>query len=138
MVYYSVSRYNEDMFLVGMLSWWYGDGWRQRVHMIRSRLAVSSDYFSLGLLIMTLFAPYRQISAGGVSGSFAVQVRAFFDRSISRLVGAFIRTFVLLFGCIVILFQALFGGIVLLLWMIIPAFPVIGLLLYVLGWVPAW
>ena len=52
------------MFIVGLLGWWYGAGWRERARMIIERLAKAYDFFSLDLLIKTLFAPFRQISAG--------------------------------------------------------------------------
>lgn len=138
MVYYSVSRYNEDMFLMGILSWWYGDGWKQRVGMIGGRIASISDYFSIGLLASTLFSPYRQISAGKVSGSLSVQLHAFVDRLISRVIGAIVRSFMIILGLIVISFQALCGLVVLIFWAIIPLFPVMGLLAAVIGWVPKW
>ncbi len=138
MVYYSLNGYNEDMFLVGILSWWYGDGWRQRYDLIFSRLARISDYFSIGLLLSTLFAPYRQISAGNVSGSIGVQARAFIDRLISRFVGLFMRLFMVIFGLIALTFQVITGGIVLIFWMLIPAFPLVGLILFAIGWTPTW
>lgn len=133
MVYYNVSRYNEDMFLVGILSWWYGDGWRQRVQMIGSRIARTSDFFSIGLLASTLFAPFRQISAGKVNGPLGLQMRAMFDRLISRLIGAFVRSFMIIAGLIIISVQAICGGIVLAFWAVIPTFPIAGLLLMVIG-----
>ena len=138
MVYYNLSRYNEDMFLVGILSWWYGDGWKQRLQLIKGRLIRSSDYFSIGQLSSTLFAPYRQISAGGVSGPIGVQLRASIDRLISRIVGMFVRLFVLIFGIIAIGLQAIVGTVTLIFWMIVPIFPVIGLIVFVIGWLPKW
>lgn len=138
MVYYSLNGYNEDMFLVGILSWWYGDGWRQRYSLIISRLARISDYFSIGLLLSTLFAPYRQISAGSVKGSAGVQLRAFIDRLISRFVGLFVRLFMVIFGLIALAFQIVASSIVLLFWLLIPAFPLVGLILFAIGWAPTW
>lgn len=126
------------MFLMGILSWWYGDGWKQRVGMIGGRIASISDYFSIGLLASTLFSPYRQISAGKVSGSLSVQLHAFVDRLISRVIGAIVRSFMIILGLIVISFQALCGLVVLIFWAIIPLFPVMGLLAAVIGWVPKW
>jgi hypothetical protein len=138
MVYYSLNSYNEAMFLVGILSWWYGDGWRQRYNLIISRLARISDYFSIGLLLSTLFAPYKQISASGVKGPIGVQLRAFIDRLISRFVGLFMRLFMVIFGLIAIIFQTIAGSILLLFWPLIPVFPVLGLILFAIGWAPAW
>lgn len=124
------------MFLVGILSWWYGNGWLSRIQLIKERLATSADYFSVGLLASTLFAPFRQISAGRVSGPIGDQIRAFFDRLISRIVGGFVRTFMIVFGLVAMFIQAVFGGIVLLLWLILPLLPAVGLIATVLGWVP--
>ena len=126
------------MFLAGILSWWYGNGWLGRVQMIKDRLAASADFFSIGLLASTLFAPFRQISAGNVVGPIGDQIRAFFDRLISRTIGAFVRTSVIIFGLIVMSLQAIFGLIVLVSWLIIPLLPIIGLIMMVIGRTPQW
>jgi hypothetical protein len=126
------------MFLVGILTWWYGNGWRGRAMMVGERIASTNDYFSVGLLLSTLFSPFRQISAGSVDGPFAVQLRAMVDKLISRIIGAIVRSFMIVFGLIIICLQTVFGGIVLVLWAVIPIFPVIGLVMMVIGWVPSW
>jgi len=126
------------MFLVGILSWWYGNGWVARIQATKDRLASSADFFSLGLLVSTIFAPFRQISAGKVSGSIGDQMRAFLDRTISRFVGAAVRIFMIIFGLITMFFQIIFGIIVIIVWPIIPLFIVIGLIMTVIGWVPQW
>ena len=136
MVYYNVSSYNSDMFLAGILSWWYGSGWLSRVQMIKNRLVASIDFFSIELLASTLFAPFRQISAGAVVGPIGDQIRAFFDRLLSRVIGSFVRTFMIMFGLVAMFLQAVFGIFVLLFWLIIPLLPVIGLIMMVIGWVP--
>ena len=106
--------------------------------MIKDRLAASADFFSIGLLASTLFAPFRQISAGNVVGPIGDQIRAFFDRLISRTIGAFVRTSVIIFGLVVMSLQAIFGLIVLVSWLIIPLLPIIGLIMTVIGWTPQW
>lgn len=126
------------MFLVGILSWWYGDGWLSRIKIMKERLASSSDYFSVGLLAMTIFAPFRQISAGTVGGSLSTKWHAFIDRTISRLVGAVVRIGMIIMGLFVMLFQIIFGIIYIVVWPIIPFCIVIGLILMVIGWVPQW
>jgi hypothetical protein len=126
------------MFLMGMFSWWYTEGWRARVRITRERLIASTDYFSIGLLITSLFAPFRQISAGQVDGPIADRMRAFADRSISRLVGSIVRSGMILSGLVVMLFQSLFGAIEIAVWPVIPFFPVIGLIMMIIGWVPRW
>lgn len=129
-------RYNKDMFIVGILSWWYGAGWKQRLMMLRERLVSTADYFSIDLLLKTLFSPYRQISAGQVKGSINVQMRAFFDQLISRIIGAIIRTFMIVFGAVTMLIQSVLGGTLLVVWGVIPFLPIVGVVLFMMGWMP--
>jgi hypothetical protein len=126
------------MFLVGIISWWYGSGWKAQLKRVHDRLATTAGYFSIGQLFATFFSPFRQISAGNVSGSISVQMRAFFDKTLSRVIGAIVRLFTVFAGLIIMLFQAFFELIVLIIWLLLPAFPVIGLIFFVIGWAPKW
>jgi hypothetical protein len=124
------------MFILGILSWWYGAGWRQRVTMLREKIASTMDYFSIDLLAKTLFSPFRQISAGKVQGPLGVQMRAFADRIISRVIGGMIRSFMIIIGIVAILLYSIIGSVFVILWAVIPLLPVVGLVLFVSGWVP--
>lgn len=126
------------MFLANILYWWYGGGWLGRVQLLKSRLVASADFFSIDLLASTLFAPYRQISAGSVDGPIGVKVQAFFDKLLSRFIGAIVRSLMVIFGVVAMFLQLLVGLIILGFWLILPLFPVIGLIMMVLGWVPRW
>jgi hypothetical protein len=119
---------------VGLLSWWYGDGFRARIHIIKDRLASSADFFSLGLLINTLFNPFRQISATKVdTGTLSDRMRGWLDRSLSRFIGAFMRLIMIFLGVIVMSIQAVFGLIVLLVWLFTPLMPAACLIAIVIG-----
>lgn len=124
------------MFIVGILSWWYGAGWRQRFAMLRERLATTVDYFSIDLLATTLFAPFRQISAGQVNGPLGVKFRAFLDRIISRSIGAMVRSTMIIIGVAAILLHSTIGFVTLIIWVILPILPLVGFWLYVTGWLP--
>ncbi|MBC7564926.1 hypothetical protein H7100_01690 [Candidatus Saccharibacteria bacterium] len=126
------------MFLVGIISWWYGSGWKGQLRRVRDRLVATLGYFSIGQLFVTLFSPFRQISASGVNGSATVQLRAFFDKTLSRVIGAVVRLFTILAGIVIMLFQFIFECIILVIWLLLPAFPVIGFILFAIGWVPKW
>lgn len=125
------------MFLVGLIQWWYTRGWRDQLLASRRRIAATADFFSLSTLAMTLFAPYRQISAGSVRGSVAVQLRAFFDKTISRLIGAIVRLTTILSGSVVIVIQLGIELIVAVMWPLWPLLPIVGLIAFAIGWVPA-
>ena len=124
------------MFIVGILSWWYTAGWKQRFQALTERLLSTADYFSIDLLLKTLFAPYRQISAGQVRGPIGVQLRAFFDQLLSRIIGAIIRTFMIIIGLVCIFFYLLIGLLLLIFWAVVPLIPIIGMLLFFAGWLP--
>lgn len=126
------------MFLVGILSWWYGEGWKQRAGLIRERLARTLDFFSISLLLRTLFSPFRQISAGKIRGPIGIQLHAFFDRLISRLIGAMVRSFMIIAGSLIIALHIAWGIVVMICWAIIPLLPVAGILLFSIGWAPSW
>lgn len=126
------------MFLVGILQWWYGRGWISEVTRISQRLQSTAAFFSIGQLALTLFAPFRQISAGSVGGGINVQFRAFIDRTISRCVGAVVRLFTIIGGMIILCLQAVVGVVTIAGWSVVPLLPVVGLLLFATGWAPQW
>lgn len=124
------------MVIVGIIGWWYGRGLRLQIERLLNRVMSVYDYFSIDLLLRTLFAPFRQISAGHVRGPLAVQLRALGDRLFSRLIGAVVRCIMIVIGaaaCIVILVIALLG---LVLWLVAPVLPVVGFIISLTGWVP--
>ena len=124
------------MLIVGLLGWWYGRGWSLQVVRMREKLLSTFDYFSIDLLLRTLFSPYRQISAGKVRGPLGVQMRAFLDRLISRLIGGMIRLTMVIVGSIAIAINGVFGSLWLIIWGVVPLLPLAGIALFVMGWMP--
>lgn len=124
------------MFIVGILSWWYGAGWKQRVVMLREQLAATLDYFSIGLLARTLFSPFRQISAEKIDGSLEARMRAFADRLISRCIGAIVRSVVIIVGIVTITLYVVIGTLTLIVWALTPLLPFGGIALFLFGWLP--
>lgn len=128
--------YNILMFIVGLFSWWYGAGWERCIASVREGLLNIYDYFSLDLLLKTLFSPFRQISAGVVRGPLGVQLQAFIDKTISRIIGASIRTLVLVIGIVTLLVAMLVGALRIVMWPFVPALPLLFLSFLIVGWVP--
>ena len=126
------------MIIVWSLSWWYSAGWKAHGLKVLARMTNTLDYFSIDLLIKTLFSPFRQISAGNVSGPIGVRWRAFVDKLISRIIGAIVRSIMIVVGSVWLLIQGISGIISLVLWLIIPFLPIIGVIVAVSGWVPRW
>ncbi len=127
------------MFLVGLISWWYGRGWISQWKRIAGRFKATLEFFSIGQLLSTLFSPFRQISANtGSDGSLGNAMRAFVDQLISRVIGAFVRFFTIVFGLIVILLQAVYETVIMTAWWFLPLLPIAGFILLAIGWVPTW
>ena len=127
------------MFMVGLISWWYGRGWVEQWRRIGGRFMATVDFFSIGQLLSTFFAPFRQISADTASdGSFTAEVGGLFDTLLSRFIGATVRFFTILFGVAVIILQAVYELIIMIAWWFLPLLPIVGLILFAIGWVPVW
>jgi hypothetical protein len=127
------------MFLVGLISWWYGRGWVGQSKRMLLRFKSTLDFFSIGQLLSTLFSPFRQISASPSGGSdFASALRNTFDKLISRIIGSIIRLATIIFGFIVIIFQAVYELLIMIGWWILPLLPIAGFVLVAIGWVPLW
>ena len=99
-------------------------------------MARTLDYFSIDLLIRTFFAPFRQISAGKVSGPLGVQMRAWFDNLISRAIGSMVRGTIIVIGIVWIVMSSFVGAVAAILWVVVPLLPVVGIILAISGWVP--
>ena len=114
----------------GILQWWYTGGWRIFVVGLGERLRNTADFFSISILIKTLFAPFRQISAndGGAS-----RMQAFLDKLFSRMVGMVVRVFIIVAGVVALTFQAIFGVILAILWPLIPFLPLTCIVLCIIG-----
>ena len=121
------------LMLGSFLSWWYGEGWLSQIGEVRERLLRVNDRYSISLLVTTLFAPFRQISAGNVRGPLGVQLRAWFDRLISRFIGAGVRSVLILVGLLAVIIECSVGLIRLAGWPLLPLLPVAGLIMSLSG-----
>ena len=124
------------MAIVGIFWWWYGAGWLSAVGRVIERVSGLYDYFSIDLLLRTLFSPFRQISAGQVDGPINIKLRAFFDRLLSRVIGAIVRTIVMLIGLLSLAIATILGLLYIISWSLLPLLPFVGVSLMLAGWIP--
>jgi hypothetical protein len=117
------------MVIISLFSWWYTTGWMALIQKGSKRVESVLKFFSVPLLATSLFAPFRQISAGRVNGPLGVQLRAWGDRLFSRFIGAFIRTFLIIIGLLIVSILSAVCLIAALIWPLLPAAPVLGLLM---------
>jgi len=90
----------------------------------------------VGLMLRTLFDPFRQIDAGATGRGLAEAFQAFLSRLISRVVGLVMRTGMILVGSLVLLVQIVVSLAVILLHLVMPVMPVVGVAMMLMGWVP--
>lgn len=128
-----VMSYILNGMITDFFSWWYGTGLRNALASIGRRARRPLDDFSVSLLLRTLFAPFRQIDAGGVRGSLDVQIKAWFGREFSRFFGAGLRTIMIIIGLIGSALSALFSVVWLMVWLVLPVVPVLAIVLWLGG-----
>ena len=123
------------MVITSLLSWWYVEGWREQLMRIKWAFIRMADRFSIGLLIKTLFAPFRQISADEQArGNNLATVIT--DKLVSRLIGCFMRTIMIIVGTITLILLAIVSAIRMLMWPLLPVLPIVGAILMVVVGAP--
>ena len=114
-------------------------GLKKRLEDLNNGLLSVADFFSIGMLLKTLFAPFRQISAGVAEGApVGVRLRMWGDRQLSRFVGAFMRTMLILAGMVVITLRFVYSLVVICFHLAVPILPVIGLVALAMRVVLPW
>lgn len=119
--------------MVDLVQWWYLRGWGVFANGLKTKLSDTADFFSVGQLLKTLFKPYRQIGAGAEAGPGESRISVFFDKLISRLVGMVTRLMLIIFGGIAMLMEVILGGVMLVIWPVVPALPIVGIAMTVMG-----
>ena len=123
------------MVLVSVFVWWYSTGWLMSIQKGAARLSGILRFFSVAQLAGSLFAPFRQISAGQSRGSLGVQLQAWADKQLSRVIGAIVRLLLILTGLLSFLVMGLLYVFMLIIWPLVPLLPVITVVLVLAGWV---
>lgn len=99
------------------------------MHEVSARVVSILRFFSVGMLLGSLFAPFRQISAGRVRGNIKTQVIAWGDRQFSRVIGAVVRLALIIIGVSMALIVSVVGLVVIIVWPLLPIAPLVGLFL---------
>ena len=119
------------MVIISLLSWWYSEGWLEQISLTKRSFIKLADKFSIGMLLRTLFAPFRQISVGEQAGKTASLASVIADKLISRLVGSVMRLVMVFVGALALIIYAVISVLRLAGWPLLPLAPVLGLILMV-------
>jgi len=104
------------------LAWHYSEGLIYYLNRWVYSLRFIEHYFSIPLLIKTLFYPWKRLESEDTGPGFSIS-RYFENLSfnfISRLIGAMVRTVLIFAGLFMIAFVFVGGGLGIILWAIIP------------------
>ena len=110
--------------IMEFLSWYYSKGVEYYINSWLSSLRGVSHYFSIPLLLKTLFSPWKRLIVVDKSPGFNFQKKfeAFTFNMISRGIGAIVRFTLLWVGMVFILFSFLGGAVGLVFWLVLPFF----------------
>jgi len=92
-------------------------------------LLFNLNYFSIPLLLKTLFYPWRKYSSSyGRGFDLGRYFEVFSLNVISRALGALVRTCLIIVGSLSQIFIIFIGVLILISWLLLPAFLVVGFL----------
>jgi len=110
------------------LTWHYVDQVRGILLAWKNFLRFNLNYFSISLLLKTLFSHWRKYQwSYGRGFDIKRYAEVFFSNLISRVIGAIIRFFLILIGVAAEIFIVLAGIIVFLGWLLLPVLLLAGL-----------
>jgi len=110
-----------SILLVRYLRWHFGKQTRKILRGWKNFLAFGVYFFSITLLLKTLFSPWRRISwSAGRGFDLWEQFLVLFSNLFSRLLGAMVRIPVILMGIFFELLVLAFGAGLFLLWLVLP------------------
>lgn len=107
------------MLVASFFSWWYGAGWLGVMRAFVRHASSLSDTFSIASLLRTLFAPWRRIITYP-GASLNAKFHAMLDNLFSRIIGFFVRLFVLLAALLSFVIMALATLAEIIIWPLLP------------------
>lgn len=114
--------------MLSLAYWHFGSALKQILIAWKNFLVFNFRYFSITLLLKTLFSHWRKYKTSYGRGFDAkTYARAFLENMISRILGAIIRIVIIIFGLIIEILIFFVGIFVFLFWLLMPFFVLFGL-----------
>jgi hypothetical protein len=111
------------------LSWHFLEAPKNILTAWRNFLKFCLNYFSIPLLVRTLFSPWHKYFWSYPRGFYPGKyLEVFISNLISRVIGAITRIFLIIFGILAEIFIVFAGIIILFGWLILPALLIAGLI----------
>ena len=111
------------------LSWHFLEAPKNILTAWKNFLRFGLNYFSIPLLLKTLFSPWHKYSWVYPRGlNIEKRLEVFLSNLISRILGVILRIFLIIFGILAEIFIIFSGVIIFLGWLVLPALLIIGLI----------
>lgn len=118
------------MFIVYLLSWWYGPGWLSQWRQLVQKTSAIGQAFSGKTLLKTLFSPWKRVvTLPNQNANIQQKLRALEDNLISRFVGFWVRFFTLLAALVMLVLVGLIYLGLALVWPLLPIVSVAAILI---------
>lgn len=110
-------------------SWHFLEAPRNILAAWKNFLKFNLNYFSIPLLLRTIFSPWHKYAWSYPRGFYPGKyLEIFISNLISRILGAILRVFMIIIGILAEVFIFFSGIIMILSWLALPAFLIIGLI----------
>lgn len=110
-------------------SWYFFEASTGILRAWKNLILFNLNYFSIPLLLKTLFSPWRGYSYSyGRGFDFNRYIEAFFSNLIFKILGAVIRSALIFIGLLTQVFIFFAGVIILIGWLLLPVFLIAGLI----------
>jgi len=125
-----VSGYLQKNILTSWLYWHFVEAPKEILKGWKNFLLFNLNYFSVPLLLKTLFSPWRRYSwSYGRGFNISRYLEVALSNVFSRSVGLVMRIVLVCIGLVVEVFIVVAGLIIFLGWVLLPAFLIVGLIL---------
>ncbi len=121
------------MVLFNFFIWWYSVGWTRVPKEIRRKSRFILQYFSLTIILKTLFSPWKRDITYASSKAIEDRFHALLGNLVSRFIGFLIRIIFMLIAVLGVVLIAVFGGILYIIWPLLPLSPLLFIYLGVFG-----
>lgn len=113
--------------LILWIQWHFFDVSKEILKAWKNFLLFNLNYFSISILLKTLFSPWRRyIWSYGRGFDVKIYLEAALSNLISRSIGLIVRVFLIFTGLSVEIFIILAGIIIFFSWILLPAFLILG------------
>ncbi len=105
--------------------WHYTKAWQDSVRVIENYLWFVGNFFSINLLLRTLFSPWRRLSVSGGKGGEESFFGALLINTLMRGVGFLIRSATIVLGAVVVLLTIVLSAAFIVVWLCLPVLVVL-------------